>query len=75
MRYPVLMLKVSNIFYGQFLDDEENFLTCGTHHAQFDLDTGDCFIGPCQGKRLPTLSLIIDDGDICITGVELAEDD
>ncbi len=39
---------------GEFLDEEGNFLTCGVHHAQFDLDSGQCFIGPCQGKASDT---------------------
>ena len=60
---------------GQFIDDSGNFLTCGHHRSQFDLDTGHCFIGPCQGQRLKTIALVIDDGDICITGIELAEED
>ncbi len=60
---------------GQFLDDEGNFLTCGRHRAQFDLDTGHCFIGPCQGQRLTPIHLVVDDGDVCISGVRLAEED
>jgi nitrite reductase/ring-hydroxylating ferredoxin subunit len=60
---------------GQFLDDDGNFLTCGTHRAQFDLDTGHCFLGPCQGQRLKPVNLIIDDGDLCVSGVQLAEED
>jgi nitrite reductase/ring-hydroxylating ferredoxin subunit len=60
---------------GQFLDEDGNFLTCGRHHAQFDLDTGHCFIGPCQGQRLTPIELVIDDGDVCISGVNLAEED
>ncbi len=60
---------------GEFLDDDGNFITCGKHHAQFDLDTGHCFIGPCQGKSLTPIELVIDDGDVCLTGVELAEED
>lgn len=60
---------------GEFLDEEGNFLTCGHHQAQFDLDTGHCFIGPCQGKKLTPLTIVIDDGDVCLTGVQLAEDD
>lgn len=59
---------------GQFLDEDGNFITCGNHHAQFDLDTGKCFIGPCQGQSLKPLDLVIDDGDVCITGVMLAEE-
>ena len=60
---------------GQFLDEEGNFLTCGHHRSQFDLDTGECFIGPCQGSRLKPIKLVIDDGDLCVTGVKLAEED
>jgi nitrite reductase/ring-hydroxylating ferredoxin subunit len=60
---------------GNFLDDEGNFITCGHHHAQFDLDTGHCFIGPCQGAKLPPLSLVIDDGDVCIVDASLADED
>jgi nitrite reductase/ring-hydroxylating ferredoxin subunit len=60
---------------GQFLDDEGNFLTCGRHRAQFDLDTGHCFIGPCQGQRLTPIHLVVDDRDVCISGVRLAEED
>jgi nitrite reductase/ring-hydroxylating ferredoxin subunit len=60
---------------GHFMDEDENFLECGVHQAKFDLDTGKCFIGPCQGKSLPTLQLVVDDGDLCITGVELFEAD
>ena len=60
---------------GVFLDEEGNFLTCGHHGAQFDLDTGKCFIGPCQGQSLAPITIVVDDGDVCVTGVELAEDD
>jgi len=60
---------------GEFLDPEGNFLTCSHHRSRFDLDTGHCFIGPCQGQRLKPIDLVIDDGDVCISGVELAEED
>lgn len=60
---------------GEFLDEEGNFLSCGKHHAKFDLDTGHCFIGPCQGQALAAIPLVIDDGDICITGVPLTDED
>jgi nitrite reductase/ring-hydroxylating ferredoxin subunit len=60
---------------GEFMDEEGNFLACGKHKAMFDLDTGHCFIGPCQGQRLTPVELVIDDGDICITGVPLTDED
>jgi nitrite reductase/ring-hydroxylating ferredoxin subunit len=58
---------------GSFMDEENNFIECGRHHAQFDIDTGECFIGPCQGARLAPIKLVIDDGDVCVTGVMLAD--
>ena len=57
------------------MDEDGNFITCGNHQAQFDLDTGHCFIGPCQGRALTPIKLIIDDGDVCLTGIDLAEED
>ena len=60
---------------GQFMDESDNFLQCGHHEARFDLDSGKCFIGPCQGKHLPPLNLIIDDGDVCLLGVDLVDEE
>ncbi len=60
---------------NQFTDAEGHFLRCGVHGALFDSDTGTCFSGPCQGRKLTPVTLIIDDGDVCITGIDLAEED
>ena len=60
---------------GEFMDEDDNFIECGKHHAKFDLDTGLCFIGPCRGQSLTAIDLVIDDGDICLRGIELAEED
>ena len=60
---------------NEFMDDEGNFIVCRHHGAQFDLDSGHCFSGPCQGKALTTIKVVVDDGDVCITGVELFEED
>ncbi len=59
----------------EFMDEEGNFLVCRHHGAQFDLDTGHCFSGPCQGQNLKTIQVLVDDGDVCIAGVELFEED
>ena len=32
-------------------------------------------IGPCQGQALTPIKLIIDDGDVCLSGIDLAEED
>lgn len=60
---------------GEFLDEEGNFLKCGTHGALFDLETGHCFIGPCKGENLKPIDIVIDDGDICMIDDTLTEED
>lgn len=58
---------------NQLFDPSRRFLMCGRHGAQFDVKTGACIEGPCQGQILAPLQLVIDDGDICIAGVTLVE--
>ena len=60
---------------GEFMDEAGNFMVCSKHGAQFDLDTGFCFSGACQNKSLTPIKIVVDDGDVCVTGVELAEED
>ena len=59
----------------QFMDSSFTHLVCGKHGAQFDIATGDCFQGPCQGEKLEPIDLLIDDGDLCVKGIRLAEED
>lgn len=59
----------------QFLDPNGTRLICGKHGALFAIDTGECVDGPCRGAQLEPVRLSVLDGDICVTGVELAEDD
>ena len=60
---------------NQFLDPNGIRLMCGKHGALFDLATGECIDGPCKGKRLDPVALTVLDGDICVSGVTLVEDD
>ncbi len=60
---------------GEFMDEEGNFIACGKHGAMFDLDSGHCFIGPCQGKALTPLALIVDEGDLCLADPRLTDED
>ena len=62
-----------NFEANQFFDPTRNFLMCGRHGAQFDIKTGACVEGPCRGHGLLPLQLVIDDGDVCVTGVRLVE--
>jgi len=59
----------------QFFDPNGVRLMCGKHGAQFELGTGVRVDGPCKGKGLTPIVLAILDNDICVTGVDLVEDD
>ncbi|MFG1478671.1 Rieske 2Fe-2S domain-containing protein [Xanthobacter sp. V4C-4] len=60
---------------GEFLDKDGAVLACGRHGATFDLASGQCLDGPCQGQALTPIALVIDDGDVCLVDVALAEED
>jgi nitrite reductase/ring-hydroxylating ferredoxin subunit len=60
----------------QFLDSDGIRIQCGKHGALFDFATGECVAGPCLGRSLTPVELVVDaDRDICVVGVELEEDD
>lgn len=59
----------------QFIDGSGERLICGKHGALFELDTGRCFEGPCQGTVLTAVPLEIDDGEICVLAEGLVEAD
>ena len=60
---------------GEFLDSEGTRILCGKHGALFDLGTGECVDGPCVGASLTPIEAVIDDGEICLVGVQIEEDD
>lgn len=61
---------------GEFLDSEGTRIQCGKHGALFDLGSGECVQGPCLGQRLTAIDVETDsEGDICLSGVALVEDD
>jgi nitrite reductase/ring-hydroxylating ferredoxin subunit len=60
---------------GHFLDQGHRAIICGKHGALFELTTGKCYDGPCAGAALEKIECVIDGEDVCITGVELAEED
>ncbi len=59
---------------NQFLEPYTRRIVCGKHGSLFELATGECVEGPCQGKSLEPVGVRVVDGDICVTGVTLAED-
>jgi nitrite reductase/ring-hydroxylating ferredoxin subunit len=59
----------------QFLDSSGKRLLCGKHGAEFDIASGICVDGPCKGEPLERIEAFVDGEDVCITGVDLIEED
>jgi nitrite reductase/ring-hydroxylating ferredoxin subunit len=64
-----------NIGAGEFFNRDRTFLKCGRHGANFEIDTGLCVGGPRKGKSLEPIALAVIDGEVCLCGVTLVEDD
>jgi nitrite reductase/ring-hydroxylating ferredoxin subunit len=64
-----------NVGAGEFFDPNRAFLKCGRHGAKFEIETGLCVEGPCKGAHLEPIALAVIDGDVCLCGVPLVEDD
>ena len=50
----------------QFLDYDNSFIECAIHGALFRPVDGYCLRGPCVGKHLTALPLVLDDGDLWV---------
>lgn len=46
----------------RFLTRVGNQIMCGVHGALFEIETGYCIAGPCQGQALRDLDVRIEDG-------------
>ena len=60
---------------NQFLESGGKRILCGKHGSLFELATGKCVEGRCVGESLEPVSLCVADGDLCVTGVTLAEEE
>jgi len=49
---------------GEFLDPGGTMLRCASHGALFRPDDGVCTEGPCRGKRLEAVPVVVEDGVI-----------
>lgn len=58
---------------GEFFNPERSHLMCDKHGALFEVDTGLCLDGPCQGEGLQKLSLEVVNGSVCLTNVTVVE--
>jgi nitrite reductase/ring-hydroxylating ferredoxin subunit len=51
-----------------FLVPDGSAIRCSSHGALFDIDSGECILGPCHGQNLLALKMRIDDtGMIFVT--------
>jgi nitrite reductase/ring-hydroxylating ferredoxin subunit len=64
-----------NFGAGEFFTPDRAFLKCGRHGARFEIDSGLCIDGPCRGQSLEPIALAVIDGEVCLCGVALAEED
>ena len=64
-----------NFGEGNFFTPDRTFLKCGRHGSIFEIETGLCIDGPCKAKSLEPLALAVVDGDVCVYGIALVEDD
>ena len=64
-----------NIGSGSFLDDAGDLIKCGRHGAKFEIESGRCIAGDCEGALLESVAIVPVDDEICIVGVALVEDD
>ncbi|MBX2857379.1 MAG: Rieske 2Fe-2S domain-containing protein [Cellvibrionaceae bacterium] len=47
---------------NNLLDAEKLFIQCASHGALFEMDTGRCVFGPCQGQYLQSVPCTIHEG-------------
>ena len=64
-----------NIGGGEFFNKDGTRLRCGRHGALFDVDTGACVEGPCEGEHLEPVAIALVGDDVCLCGVELLEEE
>ncbi|WJW75834.1 Rieske (2Fe-2S) protein [Thiohalobacter sp. IOR34] len=50
----------------QFLSLDRRHIQCATHHALFEIDSGECLAGPCAGRGLEPVSLSLEDGWVLV---------
>jgi nitrite reductase/ring-hydroxylating ferredoxin subunit len=64
-----------NVGSGEFFTPDRAFLRCGRHGATFEIDTGLCIDGPCNGRSLQPIALAVVGDEVCLCGERLVEDD
>ncbi len=50
-----------------FLDAEQQFIQCATHGALFQIDSGLCIAGPCNGAHLQPVAFELIDQQVVLS--------
>jgi nitrite reductase/ring-hydroxylating ferredoxin subunit len=53
---------------GDFVDPRTSTITCRNHGAEFEVETGLCTDGPCEGDRLEPIRLAVE-GELLRVGI------
>ena len=54
-------MKFDVTIFPDDLNGAGSHIACHAHGAWFEIDTGACVQGPCLGKRLTRVPLVVDD--------------
>lgn len=49
---------------NQFLFTPEGHLVCAAHGATFDVEGGECLLGPCLGASLTRIPVAVEEGTV-----------
>lgn len=52
---------------NHFFNHDKSYLQCHMHGAMYEIETGLCIAGPCQGANLVALELREEDEELVIT--------
>ncbi len=52
---------------GRFLDHQGKHILCSVHGASFRIEDGFCIGGPCAGKSLTEVKIVLKDGVLLLT--------
>ncbi|MSO85814.1 MAG: Rieske (2Fe-2S) protein [Rhodospirillales bacterium] len=53
---------------GQFLTLDKTLIQCSTHGALFRIEDGFCVQGPCAGKSIVPVAVVVKDGTVRLSG-------
>ncbi len=51
-----------------FLSKDKESIMCASHGAQYEIETGLCIAGPCIGKSLRAVDVVVRDDLVYVTG-------